>query len=130
MLKILIVSIMMFMNSFLGVMNTSAKGVKKKLYNCTRYANFFENRKTANGEVFHHKNLTCATSNKKYLGKHITVYCNETGRKLKLKVNDLMAPRIKFTKVAFDLTNEAMKRLSGRQNSLPGNIYVEIVSID
>jgi rare lipoprotein A len=71
------------------------------------YAAKFEGRKTANGEIFRHKNLTAAC-NVLPLGTWIEVTNLSNNKKVIVKTNDRLAPHM--TRVV-DLTLAAAKKL-------------------
>ena len=58
------------------------------------YANKFEGKKTANGEIFSQKKLTCAC-NVLPLGTWIRVTNLRNGRTVVVKTNDRLHPRMK-----------------------------------
>lgn len=66
------------------------------------YADKFDGRKTANGEIFSNQGMTCA-SNQYKLGTYIEVTNPKTGKSIVCKVNDRIgkAGRIDLTKKAF-----------------------------
>ncbi|WP_282840518.1 septal ring lytic transglycosylase RlpA family protein [Moraxella lacunata] len=66
------------------------------------YADKFNGRKTANGEVFSNNGMTCA-SNRYKLGAYVEVTNAKTGKSITCKVNDRIgkAGRIDLTKNAF-----------------------------
>lgn len=66
------------------------------------YADKFNGRKTANGEVFSNNGMTCA-SNQYKLGTYVEVTNLKTGKSITCKVNDRIgkAGRIDLTKNAF-----------------------------
>lgn len=76
---------------------TKAKSSKSKrvLYGLASfYANKFEGKKTANGEIFSQKKLTCAC-NVLPLGTWIRVTNLRNGRTVMVKTNDRLHPRMK-----------------------------------
>ena len=76
---------------------TNAKSSKSKrvLYGLASfYANKFEGKKTANGEIFSQKKLTCAC-NVLPLGTWIRVTNLRNGRTVVVKTNDRLHPRMK-----------------------------------
>lgn len=66
------------------------------------YADKFNGRKTANGEVFSNNDMTCASSHYT-LGTYVEVTNAKTGKSITCKVNDRIgkAERIDLTKNAF-----------------------------
>lgn len=67
------------------------------------YADKFNGRKTANGEVFSNNDMTCASSSHYTLGTYVEVTNAKTGKSITCKVNDRIgkAGRIDLTKNAF-----------------------------
>ena len=108
--------------------NTSSKEVKHK--KTTRvfygqasfYANKFNGRKTANGEIFDQKKLTCAC-NVLPLGTWIKVTNLRNGRSVIVKVNDRIHPRMKRI---VDLSRSAAQKLGYVSSGLT-RVKVEIV---
>ncbi|WII96081.1 septal ring lytic transglycosylase RlpA family protein [Moraxella haemolytica] len=66
------------------------------------YADKFNGRKTANGEIFSNQDMTCA-SNNHALGTHVEVTNVKTGESIICRVNDRIgkANRIDLSKKAF-----------------------------
>lgn len=83
---------------------TALIGVQASAHSTTAsyYADKFNGRKTANGEVFSNNGMTCA-SNQYKLGTHVKVTNAKTGKSITCKVNDRIgkAGRIDLTKNAF-----------------------------
>jgi rare lipoprotein A len=99
-----------------GVLHTSAqtttpakpKTVRKILYGTASfYANSFNGRKTANGEIFNQAKLTCAC-NVVPIGTMLKVTNLRNGKSVIVKVNDRLHPRMKRL---VDLTRSAAKQL-------------------
>lgn len=86
------------------------------------YSNKFEGRKTANGEIFRQKKLTCA-SNVLPLGTWIRVTNLRNGRSVVVKVNDRLHPKMKRI---VDLSKAAAQRLGYVSRGLT-RVKVEIV---
>ncbi len=85
-----------------------AKGVGTTLYGqASFYSNSFDGKKTANGEIYRQKGFTCAC-NSLPLGTLIEVTNLKNNKKVLVKVNDRMHPRMKRL---VDLTLEAAKQL-------------------
>ncbi len=80
-------------------------GIRKGI--ASFYADMFEGRKTANGEIFSQKKLTCA-SNLFPLGTWLKITNIKTGKSVIVKVNDRMHPRMKRV---VDLTKKAATEL-------------------
>ena len=101
---------------------------KKKKYVATYYHNKFNGRKTATGERFSNKKFSVATSNKAFFKKTIVFRAVTTGKKLILRCNDLMAPKMKNI-VDFDLSVAAMQYFSDKQKYYPGKIELFIENV-
>lgn len=86
------------------------------------YANKFEGRKTANGEIFRQKKLTCA-SNVLPLGTWIRVTNLRNGRSVVVKINDRLHPKMKRI---VDLSKAAAQRLGYVSRGLT-RVKVEIL---
>lgn len=71
------------------------------------YSNWFVGRKTANGEIFTQRKLTCA-SNVYPLGTWLRITHVKNGKSVVVKVNDRMHPRMKRI---VDLTEMAAEQL-------------------
>lgn len=71
------------------------------------YANKFQGRKTANGEIFDQKKFTCA-SNVLPLGTWIKVTNLKNGRTVVVKINDRIHPKMKRI---VDLSRAAANKL-------------------
>jgi rare lipoprotein A len=83
--------------------------VKKVLYGqASFYANKFQGRKTANGEIFDQKKLTCAC-NVLPLGTWIRVTNLRNNKSVIVKTNDRLHPRMKRI---VDLSRAAAAKLS------------------
>ncbi len=86
----------------------TAKGVGTTLYGqASFYSNSFDGKKTANGETYRQKGFTCAC-NSLPLGTLIEVTNLKNNKKVLVKVNDRMHPRMKRL---VDLTLAAAKQL-------------------
>jgi len=82
--------------------------VKRVLYGMASfYANKFNGRETASGEIFSQKKLTCAC-NVLPLGTWIRVTNLHNGRTVVVKTNDRLHPKMKRI---IDLTRAAAKKL-------------------
>ena len=71
------------------------------------YANKFEGRKTANGEIFRQAKMTCAC-NVLPLGSWIRITNLKNGRSVVVKTNDRLHPKVKRV---VDLTRAAAEKL-------------------
>lgn len=103
---------------------------KKKLKKTTRvfygqasfYANKFNGRKTANGEIFNQKKLTCAC-NVLPLGTWIKVTNLKNGRSVIVKINDRIHPKMKRV---VDLSRAAAHKLGYISRGLT-RVKVELI---
>jgi len=86
------------------------------------YANKFNGRKTASGEIFSQKKLTCA-SNVLPLGTWIKVTNLKNGRSLIVKINDRIHPKMKRI---VDLSRSAAEKLGYISNGLT-RVKVELL---
>ena len=86
------------------------------------YANKFNGRKTANGEIFDQKKLTCAC-NVLPLGTWIKVTNLRNGRSVIVKVNDRIHPKMKRI---VDLSRSAAQKLGYVSSGLT-RVKVELV---
>ncbi len=71
------------------------------------YSDNFNGRKTASGEIFSQKKLTCA-SNQYKMGTWLRVTNVKNGKSVVVKVNDRMSPRMKRI---VDLSRAAAKQI-------------------
>ena len=82
--------------------------VKKVFYGqASFYANKFHGRKTASGEIFDQKKMTCACNAVK-LGTWLSVTNLRNGKKVVVKANDRIHPKMRRV---VDLTSGAAKKL-------------------
>lgn len=110
----------------LGIVVSAAKPFKK--YKASYYADKFNGRKTSTGHIFHNNKISVATSEPKYYRKYLTLRSLTNGRIYKVFCNDKMNPRMKGS-VQFDLSKKLMKIFSGKDEKIPGHIYVEVLGI-
>ena len=109
----------------------SASYKKTKSNNTTRvfygqasfYANKFDGRKTASGEIFSQHKLTCAC-NFLPLGTWIKVTNLRNGRSVIVKINDRIHPKMKRI---IDLSRAAAQKLGYISNGLT-RVKVELVN--
>lgn len=111
-----------------GFVPLKKKHLKVKHYIATYYSDYFNGRLTALGERFSNKGVTIATSNKKFLGKWITLV-SRNGKRKRVYCDDLMNKRMKGI-VDFDLTRKLMKFFSDKQKNYPGRISLEIAKVE
>jgi rare lipoprotein A len=86
------------------------------------YANKFNGRRTANGEIFDQKKLTCA-SNVLPLGTWIKVTNLRNGRSVIVKINDRIHPKMKRI---VDLSRAAAQKLGYVSRGLT-RVKVELI---
>lgn len=86
------------------------------------YSNKFNGRRTANGEIFNQKKLTCAC-NVLPLGTWIKVTNLRNGKSAVVKINDRIHPKMKRI---VDLSKAAAQRLGYVSNGLT-RVKVELV---
>jgi rare lipoprotein A len=86
------------------------------------YANKFVGRKTATGEIFSNKGLTCACNQLK-LGTMVKVTNTKNNKTIILKVNDRLAAN---NRRLVDVTEHAAKEL-GFYNAGLGKVTVEVI---
>jgi rare lipoprotein A len=86
------------------------------------YANKFEGRKTASGEIFNHKKLTAAC-NVLPLGTYIRVTNVKNGKTVVVKTNDRLHPKMKRI---VDLTRAAAQKLGFISAGL-ARVKVEVI---
>lgn len=89
--------------------NTEAKSLKGK---ATIYANYFQGRRTATGEIFKHSNLTAASNNFK-LNSWVKVTNLNNMKSVIVRINDRMHPRMARMGRVVDLTKTAAALLGG-----------------
>lgn len=98
-----------------GKKAASKKPVKKTLYGqASFYANKFNGRKTASGEIFSQNKMTCACNVLK-LGTWIRVTNLRNGKSVIVKVNDRLHPAMKRI---VDLSSAAAKQLGYKSRGL------------
>lgn len=125
---VMVVLLLIFSLSAHAQSRTTEKAVKHK--KTTRvfygqasfYANKFNGRKTANGEIFDQKKLTCAC-NVLPLGTWIKVTNLRNGRAVIVKVNDRIHPKMKRI---VDLSRSAAQKLGYVSSGLT-RVKVELV---
>jgi rare lipoprotein A len=99
------------------------KGVSKVLYGTASfYANSFNGRKTANGEIFSQAKLTCAC-NVLPLGTWLKVTNMRNGKSVIVKVNDRMHPKMRRI---VDLTRSAAQKIGFVSSGLT-RVKVEVL---
>ena len=86
------------------------------------YANKFSGRKTASGEIFSQKKLTCAC-NVLPLGTWIRVTNMRNGRSVVIKTNDRIHPKVRRV---VDLTRAAAEKLGFIARGLT-RVKVEVI---
>ncbi len=103
----------------------SVKSSAKKVFygQASFYANKFNGRKTANGEIFDQKKLTCACNAVK-LGTWLRVTNVRNGKSVIVKVNDRIHPRMRRV---VDLTSGAAKQIGITAKHGLGRVKVEVL---
>lgn len=103
---------------------SSKIAVKKVFYGqASFYANKFNGRKTASGEIFNQKNMTCACNAVK-LGTWLKITNVRTGKSVVVKVNDRIHPKMKRV---VDLTSGAAKKIGITSKHGLGRVKVEVL---
>ncbi len=98
-----------------------AKTLKGK---ATIYANFFQGRRTATGEIFKHSNLTAASNNFK-LNSWVKVTNLSNMKTVIVRINDRMHPRMAKMGRIVDLTKTAAELLGGFDGMT--NVKAEVI---
>lgn len=123
---ILLVVFFSFWPSLVGAQDSLTKKKKSSprvVYGtASYYANKFQGRKTANGEIFSHQKMTAAC-NVLPLGTWIKVTNLRNGRTVNVKVNDRLHPRMKRV---VDLTRAAATKLGFIKSGLT-RVKVEVL---
>lgn len=110
---LILLPLFIFTNGLWAQTPKTSDGVKSKKTSrvfygqASYYANKFSGRKTANGEIFDQKKLTCAC-NVLPLGTWIRVTNLKNGRSVIVKVNDRIHPRMRRV---VDLSRAAAQKL-------------------
>jgi rare lipoprotein A len=100
------------------------KTVQKVFYGqASFYANKFSGRKTANGEIFDQKKMTCACNAVK-LGTWLKVTNVRTKKSVLVKVNDRIHPRMKRV---VDLSSGAAKKIGITSKNGVARVKVEVM---
>lgn len=102
--------------------NTTKKTTRVFYGQASFYSNKFNGRRTANGEIFDQKKLTCAC-NVLPLGTWIKVTNLKNGRSVIVKVNDRIHPKMRRI---VDLSRAAAQKLGYISNGLT-RVKVELV---
>lgn len=102
---------------FIGVSVTAQDTTKKAKANpkvligiASFYSDHFDGKKTANGETFRQKGMTCASNNVP-LGTWLRVTNLKNNKQVVVKVNDRMAPSMARKGRVVDLTRAAAQIL-------------------
>jgi rare lipoprotein A len=83
----------------------------------TYYAEKFQGRRTATGEIFKQSKLTAASNNFK-LGSLVEVTNVSNGKSVLVRINDRMHPRMARMGRVVDLTRAAFNTISSTKNML------------
>ena len=105
--------------------DTSKAASAKKLFygQASFYANKFNGRKTASGEIFDQNKMTCACNAVK-LGTWLKVTNVRNGKSVLVKVNDRIHPRMRRV---VDLTSGAAKKIGITSKHGLGRVKVEVI---
>ena len=87
------------------------------------YGNQFHGKKTATGEIYNQKGLTCA-SNQFPLGTILKITNMQNGKAVVVKVNDRMHPKIKRS---VDLSRAAAQELSMIKQGV-ATVQIEVIT--
>lgn len=125
--RVIIVLLLLHATNNVHAQVDSAKtktGKNKKIFygQASFYSNKFQGRKTANGEIFDQKKMTCAC-NVLPLGTYIKVTNLRNGRTVVVKTNDRLHPRMKRI---VDLTKAAATKLGFVSSGLT-RVKVEVI---
>lgn len=125
--RVIIVLLLLHATNNVQAQVDSAKtktGKNKKIFygQASFYSNKFQGRKTANGEIFDQKKMTCAC-NVLPLGTYIKVTNLRNGRTVVVKTNDRLHPRMKRI---VDLTKAAATKLGFVSSGLT-RVKVEVI---
>ena len=103
---------------------SSKASVKKVFYGqASFYANKFNGRKTATGEIFDQKKMTCACNAVK-LGTWLRVTNVRNGKSVIVKANDRIHPKMRRV---VDLTSGAAKKIGITSKGGLGRVKVEVL---
>ncbi len=101
----------------------SHKKVKRILYGrASFYSNKFNGRKTANGEIFSQKKLTCACNSLPF-GTYVRVINIKNDHSVIVKVNDRLHPKMRRV---VDLTKKAAEMIGLKETGL-AKVKVEVI---
>lgn len=103
----------------------SSKASAKKVFygQASFYANKFNGRKTASGEIFDQKKMTCACNAVK-LGTWLRITNVKNGKSAIVKVNDRIHPKMKRV---VDLTSVAARKIGITATHGLGRVKVEVL---
>jgi len=124
-MKLVLSVCLLFISIYLPAVDTTKATVSKPktLYGtASYYANSFNGKKTANGEIYSHKKMTAAC-NVLPLGTWIKVTNLRNGKSVIVKVNDRLHPRMKRV---VDLSKEAADKLNYIKSGLT-RVRVEVI---
>lgn len=93
-----------------------------KTLHATYYANKFNNRRTANGEVFSNQRYTCASKHYPF-GTYLLVTNPRNGKEVVVRVNDRMSPR---AKASIDLARVAAQQIGLISQGI-GKVTVRVI---
>ena len=103
---------------------SSKASVKKVFYGLASfYANKFNGRKTASGEIFDQNKMTCACNAVK-LGTWLRITNVHNGKSVIVKANDRIHPKMRRV---VDLTSGAAKKIGITSKNGLGRVKVEVL---
>lgn len=113
-----------FFNGKVYGQDTTVKKVERKFYGqASFYANKFNGRKTASGELFNQNKLTCAC-NAVPLGTWLRITHVKTKKSVIVKVNDRIHPKMRRV---VDLSSGAAKKIGITSANGVGRVMVEVL---
>ncbi len=123
-----VVSFVLLCNITFAVSRDSTKSsrnsVKKVFYGqASFYANKFNGRKTASGEIFDQKKMTCACNAVK-LGTWLRITNVRSNKSVIVKANDRIHPRMRRV---VDLTSAAARKIGITSKHGLGRVKVEVL---
>jgi rare lipoprotein A len=103
----------------------SSKTPAKKVFygQASFYSNKFNGRKTASGEIFNQKNMTCACNAVK-LGTWLRITNVRNGKSVIVKANDRIHPKMRRV---VDLTSGAARKIGITSTHGLGRVKVEVL---
>lgn len=117
--------LLLFAHDVFSQDTTAAKKPVQKVFygQASFYANKFSGRRTANGEIFDQKKMTCACNAVK-LGTWLKVTNVRTKKSVLVKVNDRIHPRMRRV---VDLSSGAAKKIGITSKNGVARVKVEVM---